>query len=144
MTKEQTYQKEYRLRHKEHHKELCKKWYQSHKEENRACAKKWRETHPGYSWHVAHKIGVAKYNKVYKLKNKYNLTIEQVATLLIKQDYKCLICGRSLIDIKQCVDHDHTTGKIRGILCNWCNVGLGSFFDNPELTNRATEYLRSK
>lgn len=42
------------------------------------------------------------------------------------------------------VDHDHTTGKIRGLLCNRCNRVLGLFRDNPDVIKRALDYVRSR
>ncbi|MCZ2397864.1 MAG: endonuclease VII domain-containing protein [Chitinophagales bacterium] len=39
------------------------------------------------------------------------------------------------------VDHDHKTGNLQGLLCNGCNKGLGLFKDNPEILNKAKEYL---
>lgn len=52
---------------------------------------------------------------------------------------ECVICGsyEPLV-----VDHDHKTGKIRGMLCNHCNRGLGHFRDDPELLVFAAEYLK--
>lgn len=58
----------------------------------------------------------------------------------IKRDItECVICGDggSLV-----VDHDHKTGKIRGMLCNHCNRGLGHFRDDPLLLEFAAEYIR--
>jgi hypothetical protein len=53
---------------------------------------------------------------------------------------RCLICNS---DEKLVVDHDHETGKIRGMLCNHCNRGLGHFRDNPELLEKAKDYLKN-
>lgn len=56
----------------------------------------------------------------------------------------CGICGatESSGGKKQLhVDHDHTTGKIRGLLCNHCNLGIGHFKDDTELLQAAIKYL---
>ena len=54
----------------------------------------------------------------------------------------CQICGAS--DRKLTLDHDHTSGRVRGRLCEGCNFGIGQFKDNPETLVKAAEYLRSK
>lgn len=51
---------------------------------------------------------------------------------------ECVICGD---ETKLVVDHDHITGKIRGMLCNHCNRGLGHFRDDPTLLEFAAQYL---
>jgi hypothetical protein len=61
--------------------------------------------------------------------------------LLESQDNLCAICKKNLIGIKYCVDHDHTTKKIRGILCNECNTGLGKFKDSLQLLKEVVLYL---
>lgn len=58
----------------------------------------------------------------------------------LRRDQVCAICGT---DSNLCVDHDHTTKKLRGILCKKCNVGLGMFKDDQELLSRAIEYLKN-
>ena len=60
---------------------------------------------------------------------------------LKRENMPCEICG----DIKEtlCIDHDHNTGEIRGLLCHNCNRGIGLLNDNIENLERAVLYLRS-
>lgn len=58
------------------------------------------------------------------------------------QDWACKICGR-IPEGKLHVDHCHTSGNIRGLLCGGCNVGLGHFNDDLERLAAAIEYLRT-
>ena len=77
------------------------------------------------------------------LKITYGITIEDFKSMRDAQGYKCKICQRHEDELIRTlvVDHDHATGKIRGLLCNKCNLGLGMFNDNVELFNKAIEYL---
>lgn len=52
-----------------------------------------------------------------------------------------MICN---VNVSEHIDHDHTTGKIRGTLCRGCNHGLGNFCDNPQLLIAAAKYLLGK
>jgi hypothetical protein len=81
-------------------------------------------------------------NKKMWLQRKYGLSIKEYELLKNKQDNKCVICQEKLnegYDVH--VDHSHKTGKIRGILCRWCNTGLGNFKDKTQSLQRAIEYL---
>jgi hypothetical protein len=79
--------------------------------------------------------------------HKYGITPAQYNALLLAQDGQCIICGESDPHGGRtfgfCVDHDHATGEIRGLLCNSCNSGLGMFRDNPRYLQRAIHYLQS-
>jgi hypothetical protein len=55
------------------------------------------------------------------------------------QNLGCAICGRSDVDLS--VDHDHKTGRVRGLLCSRCNLTLGHFDDNAELFRNVVNYL---
>lgn len=74
----------------------------------------------------------------------YNLTVEQYNELFNLQEGKCMICGvhQSSLDKALCVDHDHSTGEVRGLLCGNCNSGIGFFKDNVDLLNKAIIYLK--
>ena len=78
-------------------------------------------------------------NPGYDRKRTYGLDQGAYESLIQRQDGKCKIC--QTVMEKPHVDHDHKTGAIRGLLCNHCNLGLGHFFDNPDLLERAKGYL---
>ena len=70
---------------------------------------------------------------------------EEYNRLLEEQNNICAICEGVNKDGKQLfVDHNHRTGKIRGVLCRKCNMGLGYFNDNKELLIKAVKYLSSR
>lgn len=71
---------------------------------------------------------------------KYNIEPKEYESMLARQNNSCAIC--ELPSENLCVDHDHTTGKIRGLLCHNCNRGLGSFRDNPLFLKKAAMYLQ--
>lgn len=81
------------------------------------------------------------------LKYVYGLTPQEYEELLCMCDAKCMICGMSAKDHKEttgrflCVDHNHHTGKVRGLLCNSCNTVLGKMQDSPKLLTKAATYL---
>lgn len=66
------------------------------------------------------------------LQRKYGITPEQWEDIYRKQNGCCFVCGRhqSMLNRRLCVDHCHTTGKVRGLLCTNCNVKLGWFETN--------------
>ena len=76
-------------------------------------------------------------------RDRYGLTFEEAEVM---RAGGCRICGASDGDApgrhgKLHIDHDHVTGRVRGVLCTNCNSGIGRFADNPELLRRAVEYL---
>lgn len=82
-------------------------------------------------------------HRAYHLKNKYDITPELVDGMLREQGNCCAIC-RLWFTKTPHVDHDHKTGRVRGLLCNHCNSGLGHFRDSPENLASAQAYLTRK
>lgn len=78
------------------------------------------------------------------LKRMYNITLEEYNKMSDTQDHKCAICGGEEMNYKNkvlCVDHNHITGEIRGLLCGTCNIAIGHFKDNIRLLEQGIQYL---
>ena len=130
---------------------------------------KWRAEHPDYdrNRYLANKEEVSKRHtrnriehlEAYKMRDKayyrkkgwaahlkhaYGVTLEEYDLMLKESCGRCAICERQFGDAKNepCVDHNHETGQVRGLLHRNCNVAIGLLDDNSKLTNLATEYLR--
>lgn len=100
----------------------------------------------------------AKYYKKYKqnpkykeiiwkaqLKFRYNITLEDYNKMFKNQNGKCAICESTFPGAKKkkfSIDHNHETGKIRGLLCDNCNVGLGRFNDSIDNLKKSIKYLK--
>ena len=107
------------------------------------------------------------YQRVYRLKNADRIKAQQAAhqkknlaeTLMnrkglsesqkfyvMEHDGYCEICGGPPTGRTKrlSIDHDHATGAFRGLLCGHCNTGLGMFKDNPNLLEKAIQYLNRK
>jgi hypothetical protein len=76
--------------------------------------------------------------KLSNLKLNYGITVEEYNQKFMKQRGLCNICGK----VKSlCVDHNHTTQKVRDLLCSSCNKLLGYAYEDPEILLSATKYL---
>lgn len=78
-----------------------------------------------------------------KLQHRYGITLAEYNEMLETQSGSCAICGVTPTehDERLCVDHNHETGKVRGLLCSRCNLAIGILQDSPELCQSATDYL---
>lgn len=81
-----------------------------------------------------------KYAREYLLRKRYGLTIEQFDLLVEEQMGVCPVCLGYLGD-DPCIDHDHETGKVRGVLCRKCNLMLGLAGDSLDVFYGAISYL---
>jgi hypothetical protein len=83
------------------------------------------------------------------LKKNFGITLDDYNVMLESQSGVCAICGNPETTRHNntdrvrnlAVDHCHTTGKVRGLLCTKCNQGLGNFRDNPDFLAKAISYL---
>lgn len=101
---------------------------------------KWILNNLGYEQSLEFKNTQRKYH----LKNRYNITINDYDDLLKSQNGKCAVCESECPtrgDGRFCVDHNHKTGKVRGLLCSKCNLILGNSDDNIIVLTKAIEYL---
>lgn len=87
-----------------------------------------------------------KRNRTHHLR-RYGITPEQYDEMFAVQNGVCFLCGEPADPngVKAAgrlhIDHDHETGKVRALLCNHCNRGIGAFRDDPELMQRASLYV---
>lgn len=78
-----------------------------------------------------------------RLKLLFNLTVEEYDLILSSQGNVCFICGSPPTTKRHAVDHRHSDGLIRGIICMLCNRAIAKFRDNADKLERAAEYLRN-
>jgi hypothetical protein len=84
-----------------------------------------------------------------KLRERYGISIQEYNQKLEDQNHRCAICARTLEEIHStstrrfalAVDHDHTTDKVRGLLCSACNKGIGLLQDDVDVLLKAHTYL---
>jgi hypothetical protein len=101
--------------------------------------KKWKEDNL-----VSSKLSMRKNN----LKSKYGISLDAYNYLLRHQGYRCAICETTENNVigershwNFAVDHNHDTGKVRGLLCNQCNRAIGMLKDDATLLRKAADYL---
>jgi Autographiviridae endonuclease VII len=121
-------------------------------EEYKTYHREWKKKNPlSEEQREARRIYMAAYYKANpdihrntQLKRNYGINLESYKVLVESQNGLCAICkkkpegSRSTLQ----VDHDHETGRVRGLLCNPCNTGLGLFKEEPAVLTEAIEYLR--
>lgn len=149
----------------ERQRERNRAHYQANKQAHAAKAKSWKEKNPERAAELQkqyrernRELLNAKRKAIYeankpaeqaarrrsKIKS-YGLSPEQFEQMLAQQSGRCAICKTDKPTVKIGgsfrIDHCHSTGKVRGLLCMKCNSGLGMFSDSPEVLIAAAEYL---
>lgn len=113
-------------------KEREAKWHRDNREHCRENSRKWRSLNP---------LKVQEKRNRDTL-NRYKLTQEDYDNLVKMQNESCAIC-RNRFEKRPHIDHCHETLKVRGLLCEKCNRGLGHFDDNTDKLSRAIRYVTS-
>lgn len=110
-------------------------WYQRNKDSNRETVRRWREANP-------------RKHRANRLRDSgYNITIDEYEAMQARQAGHCAVCGRIPSyqhkgkQARLHVDHNHITGKVRGLLCSPCNTALGLLGDDKETLTKMLEYL---
>ena len=137
--------KAYREANKEKLRLANKARYEANKEERKAGAKIYavNNVKARRIYEKAYRKANSKRTKVYMLRRLYGLSFDDYNNMLTIQNNSCVICKteESKLPRKLSVDHDHNSGKIRGLLCAYCNRALGLFNDEPSRILKAIEYL---
>lgn len=97
----------------------------------------------GNQWQRDNPEAAARHKRNHHLLLKFGITLVEAEAMLVAQGGVCAVCAGEIAD-RPHVDHDHATGEVRGILCFGCNVGLGSFGDDPTRLRQAAAYLEAR
>lgn len=135
VAKQKAHQRAYYLRNREKVCARSKAYQKAHPEKARAYQNAYRARNRGKE-NARERSGY--------LRRTYGITKDDFAAILNRQNHVCAICSRRCITGKAlAVDHVHSTGRIRGLLCAPCNRGLGMFGDDPERLRVAIAYLEA-
>jgi hypothetical protein len=131
----------YRQTHLEEARAYDKERCAKNREARRIASKKWNDEHPDYKKNRA--IVYPSERRANHLRLIYGLSLSSFDELVAGQGGGCAVCGTVEWGYKgPVVDHDHTTGKVRGVLCSRCNMALGLIDDKPETAQALVGYLQ--
>lgn len=127
-------------------RESQRRWEKANPERVRASKQRYR---------AANKERLREASRNYKARNRdaiwaadlrrlYDLSPEDYAQLFERQSGACAVCREKPSAQRLAVDHDHNSGRVRGLLCRVCNTALGAFCDSPERFDSAAAYLRKE
>lgn len=127
--------------YKEKNREQIKLWNQNYYKRNRKRLLAYQQ-----EYHKEHALEMHAYHRDYYRFKSYGIDKETFDKMFQAQNGKCGICEKDF-DLRAKwssphIDHNHTTGKVRSLLCQKCNLGIGNFQENPELLVKAAEYLK--
>lgn len=145
-----------RIKNAEKRRAYNKKWTAENREKSNAKTRRWRAANRDLVNARQNARSAAlgfEGRRAKKLKYSFGLTPEQFDAMHSAQGGKCAICGgdgiqwqknSKTIKVRLAIDHCHSTGKVRGLLCHGCNTALGRFGDSDDNLLRAVQYLRGE
>lgn len=132
--------------HRDQIRTIQRRHYARHAPRKRAAAREYRREHLAEKAEYQRRYRAAKPDITRWIETRRNFGLEpgEVAAMLTAQANRCAVCrtadpGKSA----WCIDHDHRTGEIRGILCAACNKAIGFFRDSPESMRAAADYVQN-
>lgn len=131
--KQREYKRLWNLKNKEKNRIWQKEYDEKHREEKRKYHKEWRLK----NWE---KYATKRADQ--RLRVRYKIGLKDYDRMSKEQNNVCAICGDKVTDKRLRVDHNHTTGKVRGLLCVGCNIGIGAFKENINFMLSAVKYLQ--
>lgn len=154
------YKRKQYIKNQEKIRQQSREWRKKNPEKAKQKTYEWRKKNPERMkqqrkvWYITK--GKQRYNdRIEQIRNRtlqrrYGITLDEAKEIFESQNHKCKICGRELklygsknAEDTAHIDHNHTTGQVRGILCSSCNTGLGKFYDNPVFLQAAIDYLNN-
>lgn len=131
------------IAHRKQDADRSRRWKAAHREQVNASRRRRRAKNRRED-KVKARVGKEKVTaRARQLRRKFGLTVVEYNSILESQGGVCAICGVPPKPTRQhAVDHDHTTGRIRGVLCGICNIELGRIRDDRNWLLRAAEYLQ--
>lgn len=135
------YQQSYYYSNRERILKQKKEYQQRNREKINEKNRNYYQNTPAFKYRQQERM--RKYKRAWRMHNMYNLTEEDYELMFAKQNGVCAICKTDNWGNKgvPSIDHDHFTGKVRGLLCVSCNHGLGRFKDSLLNLFAAAEYL---
>jgi len=153
LEKEKAYTKARYAANREANIARLRAWRAENPERSRAVAKAWRDANPErhkanvIAWQAANPEKVKVYVKTGKVR-KYGLTLEQFDEFIRACGGRCPLCNVEFVASSRsrecaCIDHCHKSGKVRGVICKRCNIGIGHARENPEILKAWLSYITS-
>jgi hypothetical protein len=130
--------------HKDRLREYARAWTAKNRDRVREYQRAYDSRNPGRQVGANRTESIRRAARRNKLKTKYSLTLEAFDAILLAQANRCDVCGmvfgKGWTELP-CVDHSHTTGHVRALLCRKCNLALGHANDSPKLLRQLADYL---
>ena len=134
-------------------REYRQRWLEKNRDKFNAYKREWNKRTQSWrkyaeqsrKWAEENKAGISRKRFARLILKLYGITIEQYDQMFLEQHGQCGLCQRRQEEFRRRfgVDHDHTTGQVRRLLCAACNTALGGFQDDPELMRKGADYVES-